>query len=159
VLGWIVWSHIGLHEGFVPQPIDVIALLAIAGGGWLAESRSEGPAFAAGAVALGGSVGSIFFKLYPHVMVSSTNPQFSLTVSGSASPDYTLKVMTVVAVVFTPIVIGYQAWSLWTFRKRLGTPPEPATPPEGPMPTDSTSQGATAQMPGLGPIPVPPPGG
>ena len=123
MLGWVTWSHLGLNEGFVPKPVDALALLAVIAGAWLAESRSEGAAFAAGAVAIGSVVGSIFFELYPHVMVSSTNPLYSLTVADSASPAYTLKVMTVVAVLFTPIVLAYQAWSLWIFRKRLGAPP------------------------------------
>ena len=82
VIGWVLWSHLGLHEGFLPQPIDVVAMLAVLAGTWFAESRSEGPAFAAGAVAIGGVVGSIFFDLCPRVMVSSTNPQYTLTVVG-----------------------------------------------------------------------------
>jgi len=141
VIGWVLWSHLGLHEGFLPQPIDVVAMLAVLAGTWFAESRSEGPAFAAGAVAIGGVVGSIFFDLYPRVMVSSTNPQYTLTVSGSASPSYTLTVMTIVSAVFVPVVLGYQAWSLWIFRKRLGAPPQPQ--PEvanGPTPYPSVSE-------------------
>jgi cytochrome bd ubiquinol oxidase subunit II len=49
-----------------------------------------------------------------------------LTVTNSASPPYTLKVMTVVAVIFFPVVLVYQAWSLWTFRHRLTSGPIPA---------------------------------
>jgi cytochrome d ubiquinol oxidase subunit II len=124
VFGWLTWSHLGLNEGFVPKPVDALALVAVAAGAWFAESRSEGAAFASGAVAIGSVVASIFFGLFPDVMVSSTNPAYSLTVTGSASPSYTLTVMTVVAVVFTPVVLAYQAWSLWIFRKRLGAGPD-----------------------------------
>ena len=148
VLGWVVWSHLGLHEGFVPQPIDVLAILAAVAGAWFAEARSEGAAFAAGAVALAGIVGSIFFDLFPRVMVSSTDPANSLTVAGSASPDYTLKVMTVIAFVFMPVVLGYQAWSLWTFRKRLGAPPQPAALPDSPPPTDRDPAGGADRSSG-----------
>ena len=123
VLGWVTWSHLGLNEGFVPKPIDALALVAVAAGAWFAESRAEGAAFTCGAVAIGSVVASIFFDLFPQVMVSSTNPLYSLTVADSASPSYTLKVMTVVAVLFTPVVLAYQAWSLWIFRKRLGATP------------------------------------
>ncbi len=125
VLAWVVWSHLALHEGFLPQPIDVLALLAVVAGAWLAETRYEGSAFASGAVAIGAVVGSIFFDLFPRVMVSSTDPQYTLTVAGSASPPYTLTVMTIVSAIFMPVVLGYQAWSLWIFRKRLGAPPQP----------------------------------
>jgi cytochrome bd ubiquinol oxidase subunit II len=131
--GWLTWSHVGLSVGFVPNPIDALALVAVVGAAWLAESGSEGWAFAAGAAAIGSVVGSIFFDLFPRVMVSSTNTAYSLTVSNSASPSYSLKVMTVVAVIFLPVVLAYQGWSLYVFRNRLKSPPEPmggeGTPP------------------------------
>ena len=56
-------------------------------------------------------------------MVSSTNVAYNLTVANSASPSYTLKVMTVVAVVALPVVLAYQGWSLWVFRKRIMSGP------------------------------------
>ena len=62
---------------------------------------------------------SMFLILYPLVMVSNPNPEFSLTIYNAASSPYTLKVMTIVALIFVPIVLVYQAWSYWIFRKRL----------------------------------------
>ncbi len=120
--GWLTWSHVGIGSGFVPKPIDALALVAVLGGAWLAESRSEGWAFAAAATAIGSVVASIFFELFPRVMVSSTNSAYNLTVANSASPSYTLKVMTVVAVIFFPVILLYQGWSLYIFRKRIVTP-------------------------------------
>jgi cytochrome bd ubiquinol oxidase subunit II len=125
VFGWLTWSHLGLHEGFFPSPIDVLALAAVVAAAWLAETGSQGWTFAAAAVAIGSVVGSIFGHLFPNVMVSSTNAAYSLTVANSASPSYTLKVMTVVAVIFFPIVLVYQGWSLWVFRGRLSLGPTP----------------------------------
>ncbi len=58
-------------------------------------------------------------------MVSSTSTANNLTVSGAASSDYALKVMTVVAVVVTPLVLLYQGWSYWVFRARVTANPEP----------------------------------
>ena len=55
-------------------------------------------------------------------MVSSTSTAYNLTVANSASPSYTLKVMTVVAVAFFPLVLAYQGWSLYVFRKRIAKP-------------------------------------
>ena len=92
----------GIGSGFVPKPIEALALVAVVGGALLAESRAEGWAFAAAATAIGSVVASIFFELFPRVMVSSTNSAYNLTVANSASPSYTLKVMTVVAVIFFP---------------------------------------------------------
>ena len=120
--GWLTWIHVGLGAGFVPQPIEALALVAVVGAAWLAESGSEGWAFAGAATAIGSVVASIFFELFPRVMVSSTSTAYNLTVSNSASPSYTLKVMTVVAVIFFPVVLVYQGWSLYVFRKRLVGP-------------------------------------
>jgi cytochrome d ubiquinol oxidase subunit II len=64
---------------------------------------------------------TIFLNLYPHVLVSSTNRAFSLNVLNAASSSYTLTVMTVVAFIFTPIVLLYQGWTYWVFRQRVGS--------------------------------------
>ena len=64
---------------------------------------------------------SFFLILYPRVMISSLNPEYSLTITNAASTPYTLTVMTIVALIFVPIVLAYQAWSYWVFRKRLTT--------------------------------------
>jgi cytochrome d ubiquinol oxidase subunit II len=118
-LGWLTWIHVGLGVGFLPNPFQVLALVAAVGAALLAESRSEGWAFAAGATAIGSVVGSIFFELFPRVMVSSTGAAYNLTVANSASNSYTLKVMTVVALFTFPVVLAYQGWSLYVFRKRI----------------------------------------
>ncbi len=120
--GWLTWIHVGLGGGFFPNPLEVLALVTVIGAALLAESRAEGWAFAGAAVAMGSAVGSLFFELFPRVMVSSTNTAYNLTVSNSASPSYTLKVLSVIAIIFLPFVLLYQGWSLYVFRKRLATP-------------------------------------
>jgi cytochrome d ubiquinol oxidase subunit II len=55
-------------------------------------------------------------------MISSTNTAYNLTVQNTASPPYTLKVMTVTAAIFFPIVLVYQAWTYRVFRRRLSVP-------------------------------------
>jgi cytochrome d ubiquinol oxidase subunit II len=143
VFGWLTWSHVGLNVGFVPKPIDAVALLAILAAAWLAETRAQGCAFAAAAIAIGSIVASIFFELSPTVMVSSTKAAYNLTIANTASPSYTLTVMTVITAIFFPIVLAYQAWSLWVFRTRLTTPPtqtdHPITTPTTPNPTTQTN--------------------
>ena len=52
-------------------------------------------------------------------MVSSLNPAWNLTISNSASSPYTLTLMTIVALVFLPIVLAYQIWTYYTFRHRV----------------------------------------
>jgi cytochrome d ubiquinol oxidase subunit II len=66
---------------------------------------------------------TIFTLLYPNVMVSSLNPAWSLTIQNAASSPYTLKLMSIVALIFLPIVLAYQAWTYWIFRKRVSSEP------------------------------------
>jgi cytochrome d ubiquinol oxidase subunit II len=80
----------------------------------------SGWAFALTALGIALSVGTIFASLYPRVMVSSPNFANSLTISNSASAHYTLAVMTVVAVVITPLILLYQGWTYYVFRARIG---------------------------------------
>lgn len=61
-----------------------------------------------------------FAGLFPRIMVSSLDPSYSLTITNAASSTYTLTLMTVVALIFVPIVLIYQGWTYWTFRHRIG---------------------------------------
>ena len=62
---------------------------------------------------------TIFLALYPRVLVSSLNPEWSLTVYNASSSPYTLEVMSIVALIFVPIVLAYQGWTYWVFRHRV----------------------------------------
>ncbi|MEV0457642.1 cytochrome d ubiquinol oxidase subunit II [Catellatospora methionotrophica] len=85
------------------------------------EGRREGWAFAGTAAAIALAVASLFADLYPFVLPSTVDPLTnSLTVTNASSTPYTLKIMTWVALVFTPIVLLYQGWTYWVFRRRIG---------------------------------------
>ena len=62
---------------------------------------------------------TIFMGLFPRVMVSSLDPNWSLTIYNASSSQYTLEIMSWVALIFVPFVLVYQAWSYWIFRKRI----------------------------------------
>src|SRR5215469_3507452 len=119
VLAWVFWTHVTAGGGGFLNPVEFIAILAILAAWALVSTHHEGWAFAATTVAIAISIVTIFVDLYPHVMVSSTNRAFSLTVHNSASPPYSLKVTTVVALVLLPIVLAYQAWTYYVFRRRI----------------------------------------
>ena len=125
---WAVWT-VAISDGgpwrILASAVPVVAALARH---YCIRSGREGRSFAATAVAIGGTVAALFANLYPNVMVSSTSTANNLTVNGTASSDYALKVMTVVALVMTPVVLLYQGWTYWVFRARISAPPEePAT--------------------------------
>jgi cytochrome bd ubiquinol oxidase subunit II len=142
VIGFAIWTQVIATHRAVPSLIEGIVVLAAAGSAWASSNKVQGWAFGSAAVAIGGAVALIFINLYPHVMVSTTTASYSLTAAGTASPPYTLKVMTVVAVVVTPFVLAYQGWNFWIFKRRLSSPaagPEggtPSRPPEGVLPAE-----------------------
>jgi cytochrome d ubiquinol oxidase subunit II len=122
-LGWTLVTS-GEPVTLLTAAVAAASLLAA-----LAASRAgrEGWAFGLTGLTIALAVVTLFVTLFPDVMPSSTDAAFSLTVDNASSTDYTLKVMTWVAVVMTPIVLMYQGWTFWVFRRRIGTedlPPE-----------------------------------
>ena len=107
----------------LPAALGIAALaLAVA---FLFAGRS-GRAFAMTALGTISLVATLFVSLYPRVMVSSTDFADSLTVDDAASSHYALAVMSVVALIFVPVVLLYQGWTYYVFRHRIGGgAPEP----------------------------------
>ncbi|KQZ70486.1 cytochrome d ubiquinol oxidase subunit II [Nocardioides sp. Root151] len=114
----------GSAVAFTVAALTLLAALVAAARG------REGWAFTGTFVTIGLAVTGLFLALFPDVMPSSTDAAFSLTSTNAAATAYTLKVMTWVAVMFTPLVIGYQAWSYWVFRKRIAVYHIPTPAPE-----------------------------
>jgi cytochrome d ubiquinol oxidase subunit II len=86
---------------------------------WSAWRGNEGWAFTGTFVTIALAVASLFVALFPDVMPSSLDPAWSLTAENAASSQKTLGIMTWVAVIFTPVVLLYQSWTYWTFRRRV----------------------------------------
>ncbi len=103
----------------IPLIGAVLACLALLAAGLLLRQKRSGWAFVMTGLTIALTVITIFTGLFPRVMVSSLNPEWSLTVTNAASTPYTLKVMSIVALIFVPIVLIYQAWNYWVFRARV----------------------------------------
>jgi cytochrome bd ubiquinol oxidase subunit II len=143
VVAFAIWTHVTSDRGFFLNPVELLAVLAVIAAVWLVYERHDGFAFAATTVTMASCIISIFVALYPAVMISSTSPAYNLTVHNTASGPYSLKVMTVVVVIFLPFVAAYQIWTYYVFRRRVSrrdflpdaapeptgrhAPPEPAT--------------------------------
>ncbi|MDH6140101.1 cytochrome d ubiquinol oxidase subunit II [Kitasatospora sp. GP30] len=121
VLAFVTWTHSTAGRGILINLAELAAVLAVFAAAWLIATGHEGWAFAATTLAMATTVVSIFVELYPRVMVSSTNSAFDLTVHNTASGQYALKVMTIVAIVLLPVVLAYQSWTYHVFRLRLTT--------------------------------------
>jgi len=118
LIGFVGWTQ-GSSGAAWTLPVGVVSVVALVLAVGLTARRREGWAFTATTVAVATLAVLIFGSLFPEVLPSTTDPAFSLTVGNAASAPYTLTVMTWVAVVFLPLVLGYQAWSYWVFRARV----------------------------------------
>lgn len=130
---WAIWTQLAHGKPWTWAAVTVAAaaLVAVVVAVPVAVPRCrEGVAFAATCAVVVSAVVLIFGSLFPDVMPSSTDPASSLTVRNASSTHYTLVVMTWVAVALVPLVLAYQAWSLWVFRHRLSAEhiPLPALP-------------------------------
>jgi len=115
---FLLWTGLA-HRDAIGAVLMVAAALTLVAAFLLARVRREGWAFAATGATIVLAVFALFVTLFPNVMPSTMADANSLTVHNASSTPYTLRVMTWVAVFFTPLVLLYQGWTYWVFRKRL----------------------------------------
>ena len=131
LFAFLAWTYYNAEQmdnkGIVPGVIPIGAIVACASVGWLLREKLEGWSFVATGLSIVLTVATVFLNLYPRVMVSSIDAANDLTIWNSSSTAKTLGVMTIVALIFTPIVLGYQGWTYWVFRKRLRREDIPAS--------------------------------
>jgi cytochrome d ubiquinol oxidase subunit II len=122
VVGFTVWTLVSAGNGWLAPLLEAVAVVAVVAAAWLAGKGRDGLAFTATSLTMAAVVLSIFANLYPRVMVSTLGSATDLTVTNTASSSYALRVMTVVAVIFLPVVLAYQGWTYYVFRRRIGGP-------------------------------------
>lgn len=117
---FLLWTQVESGDGqsLVALVVAVAALVAALVAN---QAGREGWSFAFSGVTIVAAVAMLFLTLFPNVMPSSLNDEWSLTVTNASSSPYTLKIMTWCAVIATPVVMLYQGWTYWVFRKRIGT--------------------------------------
>ncbi|MGW2409227.1 cytochrome d ubiquinol oxidase subunit II [Streptomyces sp. NPDC001739] len=119
-LGFLGWTQADKGDGssLIAMIVAVVALVAALGANRIGR---EGWAFACSGITIAAAVAMLFLTLFPNVMPSTLNESWSLTVSNASSSPYTLKIMTWCAGIAAPLVMLYQGWTYWVFRKRIGT--------------------------------------
>jgi cytochrome d ubiquinol oxidase subunit II len=118
-VAFLVWTQVDTGNTG-SAVLFVLAALALVGSLLACRQVREGWAFIGTFVAIGLAVAGLFVALFPDVMPTTLSDGVSLTTTNAASTHYTLTVMTWVAVVITPFVVAYQAWTYWVFRQRIG---------------------------------------
>jgi len=130
-VAFLFWTQV--DSGNLGSALLFVAAAAALVGGLVAVGAArEGWAFLGTFVAIALAVAGLFVALFPDVMPTSLADGTSLTTTNAAATTYTLKIMTVVALVFTPLVLAYQGWTYWVFRRRIAVhhiPEQPARLP------------------------------
>ena len=112
-----ITTNIGIDPGVLPIASVVVLLVSI----YFINHRMEGWAFAMSGLTIILTQVAFFILMFPRVMVSSTNPAWSLTIYNASASPYALSVMSILSLIFIPIVIAYEGWSYYIFRKRINT--------------------------------------
>jgi cytochrome d ubiquinol oxidase subunit II len=125
-VAFIAWTFFATDilsalKGLLPAILAAVSLLIT---GWLIRIKKTGWVFVTGSLTIVFATIMVFAGLYPRILISSIDPSLSLTIENAASSPYTLKVMTIVAAIFVPVILIYQAWTYWIFRKRVETKKE-----------------------------------
>ncbi|MDO5498366.1 MAG: cytochrome d ubiquinol oxidase subunit II [Propionibacteriaceae bacterium] len=123
-----IWTTVGYGKGTLSWVIAALAILGIAFGLVLNARGREGWAFTGTVVSTLTMVAAMFVAMWPNVLPALT-PGNDLSLYDAASTSLTLQIMTVATVIFLPVVLGYQAWTFWVFRKRISTKNLPAPVP------------------------------
>lgn len=117
---FLAWTQISYSNN--PQltlySVAVVVIAWVSALGFHLLNR-DGISFTFSSIAITATVATIFLSLHPYVMPSSLNINESLTITNASSTPYTLRIMTIVALIMTPIVLAYQGWTYWVFSKRL----------------------------------------
>jgi cytochrome d ubiquinol oxidase subunit II len=124
----LLWAQAFSERVMITLPMVLVAAVLWLAALAMSRAGRDGWAFllSSGTILVG--VAALFVGLFPNVMLSNVDPAFNLTIYNASSQEYTLTVMTWVAVIMTPIVLIYQGWTYWVFRKRISTsmiPPQP----------------------------------
>ena len=110
-------TKLGINPGITPIASYAALLVTI----YFINRKMEGWAFIMTSLHIVLTQVTFFTLMFPRVMISSLNPDWSLTIYNASSSQYTLTVMSIVALIFVPIVLAYQGWTYYMFRKRIST--------------------------------------
>ena len=127
---WLLWSNLAYGIGLPGWILMVIAAAGLLLAWFMVRADRDGWAFVGTAVATAVIAIGIFLRMFPDLGFDNSAAARPLNIVTASASQLTLTIMTWTAVVFVPIVLGYQAWTYWVFRRRLSTKNIPDDVPE-----------------------------
>lgn len=121
VAGFGVWTQLAYGKPWTWLVLTVAVVAQLAAVALVWRRAREGWAFLCLGVVVAAVVVLLFGALYPNLVPSTLNPQWSVTIYNASSTPYTLKIMTWVAAALAPLAMVYQGWTYWVFRQRIST--------------------------------------
>ncbi|MGQ4600221.1 cytochrome d ubiquinol oxidase subunit II [Nocardia sp. R6R-6] len=124
--GFGLWTQLSYGNGWtwIPLALAVLGLALTAAADFV---HRDGWAFTGSTVTVAAATALLFGSLFPNVLPSTIDAAFDLTIHNASSTPYTLRVMTWATVLITPVVLVYQGWTYWVFRKRITVEQIPAS--------------------------------
>jgi cytochrome d ubiquinol oxidase subunit II len=129
VAGFGLWTQLAYGKDWTRLVLAAAVVAQLAAVVLVWRRVSDGWAFACTALVVAAVVVLLFGALYPNLVPSTLNKQWSLTIYNASSTPYTLKIMTWVTAFFAPLTVIYQGWTYWVFRQRISA--ERIPPPTG----------------------------
>jgi len=121
---FLIWTF--FETDIMAQGLNfaLLATVALLLAGWYAKSGKDGMAFIMTSLTTVFVTIMVFAGLFPRILISSLDPAFTLNIYNASASPYALKVMTIVAAIFIPIVLIYQIWTYKVFAGRIKADPE-----------------------------------
>ncbi|WP_297598494.1 cytochrome d ubiquinol oxidase subunit II [Mycobacterium sp.] len=126
VAGFGLWTQLAYGKSWTWLVLAVAVIAQLTAVLLVWRRASDGWAFTCIALVVAAVVILLFGSLYPNLVPSTLNKQWSLTIYNASSTHYTLKVMTWVTAFMAPLTVVYQAWTYWVFRQRISADRIPA---------------------------------
>ncbi|KWX67523.1 cytochrome d ubiquinol oxidase subunit II [Mycobacterium sp. NAZ190054] len=125
--GFGLWTQLAYGRSWTWLPLGVAVLALLIAVGLMWGQLREGFAFVSMVIVIAAVAVLIFGSMYPNLLPSTLNPDWNVTIFNGSSTPYTLKIMSWASLTLLPLVLGYQAWSYWVFRKRVTAESIPAS--------------------------------
>ncbi len=117
--GFGLWTQLAHGKGWTWLALGVAVVALLTAVALMFSGRREGWAFVCTVVVVAAVAVLLFGSLYPNLLPSTLNPEWSVTIYNGSSTPYTLKIMTWASLTLLPLVMLYQGWTYWVFRHRI----------------------------------------